>query len=164
LDAHAAPGRGHGDGLLAALRGVPKCALMGVLGDELGERAWRHSRGKACWPEGAVADAEIAAGLVRHLCGQAATELRSTGKRARFVRLTVRYQDGRSACEQAQLPQLTQDAGEIAETAASLLPAFTVPPALLQSVDLHVTTAGDLVAEPVQTLPWFTAPPQPALA
>ena len=148
-----------GNGLVAELRGVPKRALMGVLGDELGERVWRHARGKARWPEAAIADAGIAAGLVRHLCRQAAANLCRAKKHAKFVRLTVWYRDGSSTSERTQLPQLTQDAGEIAVAAVGLLGGSCLSPALAQSVDLDVTAVSDVAAEPVtepvRALPWF---------
>jgi len=151
-------------GLVGGLRGVPKGALRAVLGQELGERVWRHARGKACWPEGPVADEEIANRLVHYLSSQAARELRHANKHARFVRLTVRYRDGRSASERARLPQLTQDADEIATGAVSLLQGLALPPASLESVDLDVTAATDVLAEPIKATPWFAASVQPVPA
>ena len=151
-------------GLVGELRGVPKDALKVVLGRELGDRVWRHARGKARWPEGAVADEEIADRLVRYLCQQAAVELRAAGKHAKFARLTVRCRNGRSASERARLPQLTRDADEIAAAVVSLLQGLCVPPALFESVDLDVTAATDALAEPIQPMPRLAATAQPAPA
>lgn len=153
-----------GNGLVAELRGVPKPALTAVMGNELGERVWRHARGKVRWPEGAIADAEIATGLVRHLCRQAAADLQRANRHAKFVRLTVWYGDGGSKSERTRLPQLTQDADEIAVAAVGLLGGSRLTPALVRSVDLDVTAVSDAVAEPVRALAWFAGPARTAPA
>jgi hypothetical protein len=143
---------------------VPKGALKAVLGRELGERAWRHARGRVRWPESEIREEEVVAGLVRHLSLRASEELRKAGRGAKFVRLTVWLRGARSTSGRTRLPLLTQEAGDIQTAAEALLRGFTVSPALVESIDLDVTAAGDLAAEPGGSLTWLAASVQAAPA
>ncbi|HXL22224.1 MAG TPA: hypothetical protein VOA78_07155 [Candidatus Dormibacteraeota bacterium] len=129
------------EGLVSQLRGVPKGALKTVLGKELGARIWREARGKSAVKEVAVPDAEVVAGMIHHLSQQAAEELRKYGRQAKFVRLTVCYQNGNSASERARLPGLTQDASEMLAAAMLLFERFEQPAGQVSSVNLDVTAA-----------------------
>jgi len=147
------------EGLVSRLRGVPKGALKAVLGKELGTRAWQQARGKARLSEGAVPDAEIVAGLIRHLSRRAADELRANDRQAKFVRLTVRYQDGSSASARTRLPGLTQEASEILEAAVRLCGDFERPAGQVSSVNLDVTAAASDVASAASRVPaWLALP------
>ena len=151
-------------GLITRLRGVPKGPLKTVLGRELGEHVWREARGKACWPESAVADVVVLAGLIRHLSLQAARELHRAGRHAKFVRVTVWHLDGSRASARDRLPQATQAPGEIAETAAALLERIPTSPAQVQSVDLDVTTAAEAAPASTEPFCWVRATPRGAPA
>jgi nucleotidyltransferase/DNA polymerase involved in DNA repair len=128
-------------GLVTQLRGVPKGALKAILGKELGARIWRQSRGKTAAEDEAVRDGEVVAELIGHLSRQAAEELRKNERQAKFVRLTVWYQDGSSASERVRLAGLTQDAAEIQEAAVRLFRGFERPAGQVNSVNLDVTAA-----------------------
>jgi hypothetical protein len=130
-------------GLVAQLRGVPKGALKTILGKDLGARIWQQARGKTAAEDEAVQDGEVVAGLIEHLSRQAAQELRKNGRQAKFVRLTVWYQDGSSASERARLAGLTQDADEIREAAVRLFRGFEHPAGQVSSVNLDVTAAAE---------------------
>jgi hypothetical protein len=146
-------------GLVSRLRGVPKGALKAVLGKELGVRAWEQARGKAGACEEAVRDAEIVTGLIRHLSQRAAEELKTNDRQAKFVRLTVCYQDGSSASERARLPGLTQESGEILEAAARLFAGFERPAGQVSSVNLDVTAAAcDVISAASRVPAWLAFP------
>jgi impB/mucB/samB family protein len=152
------------EGLVARMRGVPKGALKAVLGEELGEKAWRHSRGEARFPESEIADARVVIGLIRHLSQQAAGEMSRLGKHAKFVRLTIWHENGQSASARGRLAGLTQDAGQILEAALSLFAALDRSSSQVRAVDLDVTAVGEAVLEPDATPTWLTASPQIASA
>ena len=146
-------------GLVSRLRGVPKGALKAVLGEDLGLRAWKQVRERAKTGENAVGDGEIAAGLIRHLSQRAAEELRTNDRQAKFVRLTVCYEDGTSVSERTRLPGLTQEAGEILEAAAGLFAGFERPAGQVNSVNLDVTAAASDVASAASRVPaWLALP------
>jgi len=147
-------------GLVSRLRGVPKSALKTVLGKELGERAWRHARGRARWPEASIADEEMVAGLIRHLGQQAAGELAKAGKQAKYVRLTVWHQNGQSESARCRLAKLTQNAAEISAGAQQLFCSLGSPAGTVQSVDLDVTTVASTVSDLAPVPSWLTAHPQ----
>jgi hypothetical protein len=145
--------------LVSRLRGVPKGALRAVLGKELGTRAWQQARGNAGLGEPAVPDAEIVAGLIRHLSQRAADELKRNDRQAKFVRLTVWYQDGSSASEQVRLSGLTQEASDILEAAMRLLANFEQPAGCVSSVNLDITAAAADVAGVPSCVPSWLAMP-----
>ena len=142
--------------LLARLCGVPKGALKTVLGKELGVRAWRQARRKAHSAESTVSDREIATGLLRHLSQKAADALTKNERQAKFVRLAIRYQDGRSASARTRLPGLTQDPAEILACAMQLFATFTGPPSLIHSVNLEVSAPATSAAS--RTPAWLVLP------
>ena len=142
------------------MRGVPKGALKAVLGAELGERAWRHSRGEARFPESEIADAHVVAGLIRHLSHQAAAEMARLGKHAKFVRLTIWHENGRSVSARGRLAGLTQDGGQILEAAMSLFAALDGTSSHVRSVDLDLTAVGNAILAPTATAAWLTTSPQ----
>jgi nucleotidyltransferase/DNA polymerase involved in DNA repair len=147
--------------LVSQLRGVPRGALKTVLGKELGARIWRQARGKTAAADGAVRDAEVVAGLIGHLSRLAAEELRKNERQAKFVRLTVWYQDGSSASERARLAGLTQDAAEILAAAVRLFERFEQSPGQTNSVNLDVTagaSATNAASEPSRVPGWLAMP------
>jgi len=146
-------------GLVSRLRGVPKGALKAVLGKELGVRAWQQARRKAGPCEKVVRDAEIVTGLIRHLSQRAAEELRTNDRQAKFVRLTVCYQDGSSTSERTRLPGLTQEAGEILECATRLFAGYERPAEHVSSVNLDVTASASDVASAASRVPAWLAMP-----
>jgi hypothetical protein len=152
------------EGLTARLRGVPKGALQAVLGARLGERAWRHVRGEARWPEPAIADEQVIVALIHHLSRQAAVVLSQAGKQAKFVRLTVRVKGGRSASARGRVARLTQNGDEILSKALSLLVGLGTTSALVQSVELDVTAVADTAVEYGIAPLWSTAARQAAVA
>ena len=159
----AAPREAAGSrGLVSRLRGVPKGALKTVLGKELGTRAWQEVRGRV--DSGTVPDGEIVAGLMRHLSQRAADELRANDRQAKFVRLTVCYQDGGSVSDRARLPGLTQEASDILAAAAGLFAGFDRPPGQVSSLNLDVTAAASDVADAASRVPAWLAVPVRATA
>jgi hypothetical protein len=149
------------EGLVSQLQGVPKGALKTVLGKELGARIWRQARGKTAAPEGAVRDAEVVAGLIGHLSQLAAEELRKNERQAKFVRLSVWYQDGSAASERARLAGLTQDAAEILAAAMRLFERFGQSAGQVSSVNLDVTAAAsatNAATEPSRVPGWLAMP------
>jgi hypothetical protein len=159
----AAPREGAGSGgLVSRLRGVPKGALKTVLGKELGTRAWQEVRGRV--DSGTVPDGEIVAGLMRHLSQRAAEELWANDRQAKFVRLTVCYQDGGSVSDRARLPGLTQEASDILAAAAGLFAGFDRPPGQVSSLNLDVTAAASDVADAASRVPAWLAVPVRATA
>jgi hypothetical protein len=157
-------GAGGLQGLVSELRGVPKGALKTVLGNELGARLWRQARGKTHAKETAVPDAEVVAGLISHLSHRAAEELRRNGRQAKFVRLTVTYQDSNAASERARLARLTDDAGEILAAAVRLFECFEQSAGRVRSVSLDVTAAGADVVSEASGVPGWLAMPLRAVA
>jgi hypothetical protein len=147
------------DGLVSQLQGVPKGALKTVLGNELGARVWRQARGESAAEEGAVPDAEVVAGMIGHLSQRAGEELRKNERQAKFVRLTVCYQDGTSGSARARLASLTQDASEMLEASMRLFKGFEQPAGRVRSVNLDVTVAAAAVASKSSPVPGWVAMP-----
>jgi nucleotidyltransferase/DNA polymerase involved in DNA repair len=97
--------------------------------------------------------------LIGHLSRQAAEELRKNERQAKFVRLSVWYQDGSAASERARLAGLTQDAAEILAAAVRLFERFGQSAGQVTSVNLDVTVAGTNVASEVGRVPGWLAMP-----
>lgn len=149
------------EGLVSQLRGVPKGALKTVLGKELGARIWRQARGKTAAEDGAVQDGEVVAGLIGHLSRLAAEELRKNERQAKFVRLSVWYQDGSAASERTRLAGLTRDSAEILAAAVRLFERFGQSAGQVSSVNLDVTAAAsttNAASEPCRVPGWLAMP------
>jgi nucleotidyltransferase/DNA polymerase involved in DNA repair len=111
------------------LRCVPKAALRQVFGKMMGTRLWQQHRPATIAKSSAVAispntptpDAEIARGMLRYLCAEAATTLRDRQRLAKSLALTVLYADGQSETVREPLPQPANDAATLEVAACSAL-------------------------------------------
>src|SRR5262249_58508334 len=104
------------------------------------------------------------AGLIGHLCRQAAIELSKADRQAKYVHMTVRHEGGQPASAHGRLADLAQSEDAIKATALSLLARVAHSPCAIQSVDLDVTTVADTVPSASVVPAWSTAPPDAAMA
>src|SRR5262249_50914312 len=151
-------------GLVARLAGVPKGALKAVLGSKLGEMVWRHVRGRAQWPETAVADEQVVARLIRHLSHSAAVELAKAGKQAKFIRLTVWHGDGQSVGGRIRLGVLSREEDEICSAAMALFTTLEPISSTVQYLELNITAVADTAVQPCSVPAWLTTQPEAVLA
>jgi hypothetical protein len=128
--------------LARELRGVPKAALRQVFGTLLGTRLWQQHRATganapasakaapvaaicahpSATPIAAISsipDTEIASGMLRYLCAEAAAALRERTRLAKSISLTVLYSDGESESVRQSLSCAANDASSL-EAAARL--------------------------------------------
>jgi hypothetical protein len=120
----------------------------------LGSRVWGQARGTAGFEISKAADAEVVAGLIRHLGRRAAEELRANDRQAKFVRLTVFREDGTCVNGRARLASLTQDSDEIATAALRIFERLGQPAVGVRSLGLDVTVVATTVCDPGPAPAW----------
>ncbi len=134
-----------GGGMIAEFSGVPKPVLQAVFGRVLGRQIWQQNRGRGPLGSepttaGAVADAEIVAGMIEYLGSRAGETLGQRGLQAKAIGLRIVYADGVSGIERMRLARPTNEGPELAAAAISLSGRWQDRGVAVELLDLTVTS------------------------
>ena len=140
---------------IAALRRVPRQALIAALGEALGERVWNAARGRdfsnklSAAPrssisrettiEGGTTDPEHLKQMIGYLCDRVSATLHESGRVAGSIGLTIAYVDQYSAKQSLRVLKPTAVNLDLQEAARNLCKNLFTRPAKVHRIRLEVS-------------------------
>ena len=140
---------------IAALRRVPRQALMAAFGEMLGERIWNAARGRdfsnklpaaprssisrETTIEGGTIDAAHLKQMIGYLCDRVSATLRESSVEARSVGLAIAYLDHYSAKQSLRLLRPTAVSLDLQEAARNLCKSLFTRPVKVHRVRIEVS-------------------------
>ncbi len=140
---------------IAALRRVPRQALMAALGEMLGERIWNAARGRdfsnklpaasrgsisrETTIEGGTIDPEHLKQMIGYLCDRVSATLHESSVEARSIGLDIAYVDQYSAKQSLRLLRPTAVSLDLQEAAQNLYKSLFTRPVKVHRVRIKVS-------------------------
>jgi len=148
---------------IAALRRVPRQALMAAFGEALGERIWNAARGRdfseklPAAPRGSISrettidggtiDPEHIKQMIGYLCDRVIATLHESGRVAGSIGLTIAYVDQYSAKQSLRMLKPTAVSLDLQEAARNLCKNLFTRPVKVHRIRVEVTACAPKTVE-----------------